>query len=559
MKKMKLRSMTMGFKHFIFALLAGLALLLVVHAQDQSGFISIACGLPVNSSFTEKNTEINYISDATFIDTGTSNSISTDIKDSHQQQVWNLRSFPQGNRNCYSINVTGGTKYLIRGTFLHGNYDGQDNLPQFDVYIGANIWETVRVDNSSISIWRELIHVPSRNYLQLCLVNTGRGTPFISAIELRPLINASYVTKSGSLALNWRADVGSNEGYRYPDDVHDRYWQSLNYFSWTNLSTNLTVDSQNHNDYQAPSVVMSTAVTPLNGSAPLGAFKWDSDNASTEYYVYMHFAEVVKLEANQSRSFNVTLNGKYWYGPLVPDYLSTTTLYSPSAISGSGNYQFSLVKTEKSTLPPILNAFEIYKVKYFLQSETDQEDVDAIAKIKSTYGIKRIWQGDPCAPKGYSWDGLNCSFEANTPPRITSLTLSSSGLTGQISADISNLVMLQYLDLSNNSLTGSVPDFLSQLQYLRVLNLERNQLSGSVPAQLIERSDNGSLSLSVIDNPNLDLCGSGSCKKENNTVVPNLDGSGSCKKNNIVVPIVASVLGGLLILSLIGVSDLEPF
>jgi hypothetical protein len=52
----------------------------------------------------------------------------------------------------------------------------------------------------------------------------------------------------------------------------------------------------------------------------------------------------------------------------------------------------------------------------------------------------------------------------------------------------------------------------------------------------------------VIDNPN--LCGSGSCKKENNTVVPNLCGSGSCKKNNIVVPIVASI-SGLLILSLI--------
>jgi hypothetical protein len=33
----KLRSMAMEFKHFIFALLAGLALLLAVHAQDQSG------------------------------------------------------------------------------------------------------------------------------------------------------------------------------------------------------------------------------------------------------------------------------------------------------------------------------------------------------------------------------------------------------------------------------------------------------------------------------------------------------------------------------------------
>ncbi|GLT72855.1 hypothetical protein SLA2020_447540 [Shorea laevis] len=137
--------MAMRFKHFIFALLAGLALILdqLVHAQDQSGFISIDCGSPPNSSYTEGTTGINYISDAAFIDTGISKSISPDIKATHQQQTWNLRSFPQGNRNCYTINVTGGTKYLIRATFLHGNYDGTgNNLPQFDLYLGANIWDT---------------------------------------------------------------------------------------------------------------------------------------------------------------------------------------------------------------------------------------------------------------------------------------------------------------------------------------------------------------------------------------------------------------------------------
>ncbi|GLT69267.1 hypothetical protein SLA2020_414290 [Shorea laevis] len=374
--------MAMRFKHFIFALLSGLALILdqLVHAQDQSGFISLDCGSPPNSNYTVKETGINYISDATFIDTGISKSVSPELAVIRQRYVWKLRSFPEGIRNCYNINVKGGTKYLIRATFLYGNYDGIGNLPQFDLYLGANTWDTVKVVNSSLTVTKELIHVVpiSLNYLHLCLVNTDLGTPFISAIELRPLNNTTYVTESGSLALFWRVDVGS-----------------------------------------------------------------------------------------------------------------------------------------------------------ITNKDTDQGDVDAMAKIKSTYGIKRNWQGDPCAPQAYSWEGLNCSYDGSSPPRITSLNLSSSGLIGDISADISNLAMLQYLDLSNNSLTGSVPDFLSQLQYLTVLNLERNQLSGSVPAELIARSENGSLSLSVGDNPN--LCGSGSCKK---------------KKNSIVVPIVAS-LGALLILSLI--------
>uniref|UniRef100_A0A2N9FNC9 Protein kinase domain-containing protein n=1 Tax=Fagus sylvatica TaxID=28930 RepID=A0A2N9FNC9_FAGSY len=417
------------FKHFIAALFGGLALILLVHAQDQSDFISIDCGLQANWSYTEPSTSINYISDAAFIDTGVSKKISSEFEGDFQQPTWTLRSFPEGIRNCYSINVTQGQKYLIRATFLYGNYDGQNLLPQFDLHLGPNMWDTVKIENNvSYVVLMELIHVPSLNYLQVCLVNTGLGTPFISAIEFRPLNNRAYVTSVGSLALFARYDLGSVNNKSY-----------------------------------------STAATPINESGPLEFYL--PPEANSKYYVYMHFAELVKLKANQSRSFNITLNGELWYdGTVVPSYLFTNTLFSPSALTG-GNYVFSIFKTENSTLPPIINAIEIYTVKHFPQSETDKQDVVAITNIKSKYGVERNWQGDPCAPQAYSWEGLNCSYDGYNPPRIISLNLSSSGLTGEISAYISNLVMLQYLDLSNNSLTGSVPDFLSQLKYLRVLNL----------------------------------------------------------------------------------------
>jgi hypothetical protein len=191
-------------------------IIILSYLSSHAGFISIACGLPVNSSFTESKTGINYISDASFIDSGINNSISSDIIGSYQRYVWNLRSFPQGNRNCYSINVRRGTKYLIKASFLHGNYDGKGNLPQFDLYVGPNKWDTIEVLNSSVSVVKELIHVLSQNYIHVCLVNTGLGTPFISAIELRQLENTTYVTQSGSLALFVRMDTGSksNQGYR---------------------------------------------------------------------------------------------------------------------------------------------------------------------------------------------------------------------------------------------------------------------------------------------------------------------------------------------------------
>ncbi len=171
-------------------------------------FISIDCGLQANLSYTEPTTGINYISDAAFIDTGISNRISDEFKDRDEQQTWSLRSFPEGIRNCYRINFKNGTKYLIRATFLYGSYDGQSKLPQFDLHLGPNMWDTIKIKSISLDVFKELIHVPSLNYLQICLVNTSLGTPFISAIELRPLNNSTYVSNT-SLALYRRLDVCS--------------------------------------------------------------------------------------------------------------------------------------------------------------------------------------------------------------------------------------------------------------------------------------------------------------------------------------------------------------
>nr|XP_023920490.1 probable LRR receptor-like serine/threonine-protein kinase At1g05700 [Quercus suber] len=320
---------------------------------------------------------------------------------------------------------------------------------------------------------------------------------------------------------------------KYPVDVYDRIWYPYFDNEWTSLNTTLTIDSQSNNYYQPASIVMGTAVTPINVTAPSDMY-WDSESATSEYYIYMHFAEVEQLKPNQSRSINITLNGNYWWSISSPLYLYTTTVCSQSALEIAQTYNFKLFKTEGSTLPPIINAIEIYSVRNLSQPGTNKQDVDAITNIKLTYELKRNWEGDPCLPQAYSWAGFHCSYDSINPPRITSLNLSASGLTGVISADISNLMMLQYLDLSDNSLTGSIPKFLSQLQYLRVLNLERNQLTGSVPADLIERSNNGTLLLRVDENSN--LCGSGSCKTKNNIVIP---------ISVILLFIVAAVMWGL--------------
>ncbi|KAL5576825.1 hypothetical protein UlMin_018524 [Ulmus minor] len=166
---------------------------------------------------------------------------------------------------------------------------------------------------------------------------------------------------------------------------------------------------------------MNTAVTPLNTSKNLG-FSWSTEESNVEFYLYLHFAELEKLSSNQTREFYIFINKTKQYSQMVPVYSMMSTIYDTKAV-GSGQYfEVWINKTEKSILPPILNAFEIYTVKYLSQSQTDQNDVDAIMNIKSAYELHRDnWQGDPCAPKAYIWSGLNCTYNDFDPPRIISL------------------------------------------------------------------------------------------------------------------------------------------
>jgi len=159
-------------------------------------------------NYSALETGINYISDVNFIDTGVTKKIAaTDIR----QELQHVRSFPIGVRNCYRINVTSGTKYLIRASFYYGNYDNLNKPPQFDLHFGANVWDTVKFADLSEITDSEIIYTPSQDYIQPCLVNTGKGTPFISVIELRNLHNEVYVTNSAKSVVSpsRRFDEGS--------------------------------------------------------------------------------------------------------------------------------------------------------------------------------------------------------------------------------------------------------------------------------------------------------------------------------------------------------------
>ncbi|KAG6733562.1 hypothetical protein I3842_01G230600 [Carya illinoinensis] len=492
-----------------------------------AGFISIDCGS--NEDYFEDTTGIRYVTDKGFIDTGVAETPSPDLSERYVRPLKNLRSFPQGKRNCYSLRPDQGknNKFLIRAIFLYGNYDGKNQGPEFDLYLGVNKWITI-------------IHLLSTDYIDVCLVNTGQGVPFISALELRRLDNSIYlITASGALQYYYRLDVGiANTStvpgiIRYRDDVYDRYWSAqqvgqdlIPISSVSTIYTNST-----DNAYELPAQVLKTASKTQNASNPLKV-SWTAPDTVSKFYVYLHFAEIEKLEPGQQRELTIDLNGeRNLSGSFKLDYLKPLTIVQDDPpISGDGTRYFSINAARGTTIPPILNAYEIYRLLELPNKPTAPDDVTAMLEIKAQYNVTRNWQGDPCVPSDYSWEGLNCNND--TLPRIISLNLSSSKLTGEIATSSSKLELIQSLDLSFNDLTGPLPEVLEQLPNLKTLDLRGNKLTGLVPQALLERFRNGKLDLRVDANP--DLCLDTPCKGK--------------KKREFFIPVLASSITAVLIL-----------
>ncbi|KAG7657194.1 Serine-threonine/tyrosine-protein kinase catalytic domain [Arabidopsis suecica] len=532
---------------FLLFLITAYVILESVQAQDQLGFISLDCGLvPKNATYTEKTTNITYKSDANYIDSGLVGRISAEYKAPLQQQTWTVRSFPEGERNCYNFNLTAKSRYLIRATFTYGNYDGLRQVPKFDIHIGPSKWTSVKLDGVGNGAVLEMIHVLTQDRLQICLVKTGKGIPFISSLELRPLNNNTYLTQSGSLIGFARVFFSATPTFiRYDEDIHDRAWVRQFGNGLKSISTDLLVDTSN--PYDVPQAVAKTACVPSNASQPL-IFDWTLDNITSQSYVYMHFAEIQTLKDNDIREFNITYNGgQNVYSYLRPEKFEISTLFDSKPLSSpDGNFSLSFTKTGNSTLPPLINGLEIYKVLDLLELETDQDEVSAMVNIKATYDLSKkvSWQGDPCAPKSYQWEGLNCSYPNSDQPRIISLNLAENKLTGTITPEISKLTQLIELDLSKNDLSGEIPEFFADMKLLKLIKLNvficRNLsgnlgLNSTIPDSIQQRLDSKSLILIL-----------------SKTVTKTVTLKGKSKKVPMI-PIVASVAGVFALLVILAI------
>ncbi|KAI9109558.1 hypothetical protein K1719_019612 [Acacia pycnantha] len=189
--------------------------------DHDSGYIGIDCG--VEEAYQDSESNLRYKPDADFVESGQNHRLPSDYSFSKSQmskQLNTLRSFPDGDRNCYTLSPKQGrnNKYIVRAFFAYGNYDLNNKIPIFDLYLGVNRWKTTELDITPYySV--EVILVAPTDIISVCLVNTGNGVPFISSLELWLLGDYTYPISSLPLDLLTRSTpgrLGDDKFIRYP-------------------------------------------------------------------------------------------------------------------------------------------------------------------------------------------------------------------------------------------------------------------------------------------------------------------------------------------------------
>ena len=111
---------------------------------------------------------------------------------------------------------------------------------------------------------------------------------------------------------------------------------------------------------------------------------------------------------------------------------------------------------------------------------------DVRSQIELGWGI-----GPPCPDSAQiGWFGVSC----NTTEQVTSINITSAGLSGTLPVDMSGLSFLESLVLGSNSLTGEIPKhFPSSLQ---TIDLGSNSLSGTLHQSMSTMTSLSRLNLS---------------------------------------------------------------
>ncbi|MCL7050302.1 hypothetical protein MKW94_003521 [Papaver nudicaule] len=336
--------------------------------------------------------------------------------DSHVMST--LRAFPTRKKNCYSIDIDNSTtgeteRVLVRASFYYGNYDDKPNVSPS---LNGNKWTQIVTHQDNI-IYTEMVYsLINGNNINVCLAQTQPDNiPFISALEVRSLHRFAYgyVDSTYPLFFFERIAFGTNTTIRYPEDIYDRIWGPVD----TNIRvrTNLPYRQVSIDDGKPLEALRTTLeelieVRKRNPSSPPPAFirfNYDSPPEALEethlsssgnmahtgvsdpkipVHYNAFFAEAIRLNATQKRSFNILVNDKLQSvidpkGAVRPSYrfLEEVHIFNVSSFATNSSYSIDFLPTNDSTLPPLINAIEGYTIGDKLVHGTNSSDGNSLS------------------------------------------------------------------------------------------------------------------------------------------------------------------------------------
>lgn len=162
---------------------------------------------------------------------------------------------------------------------------------------------------------------------------------------------------------------------RFPADPYDRQWpvDRMPMNGTIRVSGNANLESGLTTDYPPPAVLRS-AVTAATPNATIQFNLGLSTKVNKSVYVNWYFSEVARLGPNETRMFSFYKDNEPITDPFSPPYENCTQKYT-SNMTLSANNSLTLVPTENSTLPPLVNAMEVFIIGDFpLDNGTRTED-----------------------------------------------------------------------------------------------------------------------------------------------------------------------------------------
>ncbi|XP_039041550.1 senescence-induced receptor-like serine/threonine-protein kinase [Hibiscus syriacus] len=201
------------------------------------------------------------------------------------------------------------------------------------------------------------------------------------------------------------------------DDIYDRIWvPAINGAGFTVLISDEILNEVGLDD-SPPSAVFQSAFASdsTSSSITLGT---NLPATKVPIYMNMYFSEVSLLDSTEKRSIKLRIDGTPRSKPFIPVYAKAGEM-SLTNVTASFSANFTLAAATGSTLPPLINALEVFTVSDELTDGTNSNDVEGLVSRLNEFDVLGDSGGEPCLPSTYSWGWINCT--SGPTPRVTAL------------------------------------------------------------------------------------------------------------------------------------------